>query len=218
MTASRLRPLASVVIPSIGRTESLSRCLTSVFRQTLGRDAYEVIVVDDASNSDYSWLPESVLLLRLPTWGGPGGARNAGVDAANADVVAFLDDDVTVSSTWLAEVMESLELHPEASAVGSYLRPPDAMLASSAPARLEFSGLVAAGCFGPATVARADRSAAWGTNNLAYRREAFLALGGIPRTYQRRRGSRPRITRRSRRTPNRLHRLSVYALALVHMA
>ena len=77
---------------------------------------------------------------------GTGGARNAGVAVAKAEIVALADDDQTMARTWLAELLEALELHPEASAAGSYVRPPDALLASSAPARLEFRGLAAAGC------------------------------------------------------------------------
>ena len=67
------RLIASVVIPSIGRTDSLSRCLASIARQTVDRDAFEVIVVDDCSGSEYTWLPESVVLVKLPAWKGPAG-------------------------------------------------------------------------------------------------------------------------------------------------
>ena len=36
-------------------------------------------------------------------------ARNAGVDAASCDVVAFVDDDVVVAADWLVELVRSLD-------------------------------------------------------------------------------------------------------------
>ena len=138
-----------------------------------------MIVVDDCSNSDYRWLPEPVVLLKLPTWRGPGGARNAGVALAKADVVALLDDDQTVPSEWLAELLEALLMTPEASAAGSYVRPPDPALARSAPARLEFQGLAAAGCFAPGGMARADRSPVWKRQHRLASQRIFSPLGGF---------------------------------------
>ena len=86
-----------------------------------------MIVVDDASSADYGWLDASVVLVRLATWRGPGGARNAGVAAANADVVAFLDDDQTVSRTWLEELTGALGPSiPRCPQPVPMVRPPDA--------------------------------------------------------------------------------------------
>lgn len=86
----------SVVIPTRNRWEKLARLgLRSALSQ---RDvALEVIVVDDHSDLP---PPEAglttdprVRLIRLPEWGGVAAARNAGIEQARGEWIAFLDDD-----------------------------------------------------------------------------------------------------------------------------
>jgi poly(ribitol-phosphate) beta-N-acetylglucosaminyltransferase len=97
----------SVVIPVYNTGEDLSRCVESVLAQTL--DDYEVIFADDGSSDgtekrldELEAEHERVRVIHLPPSGGPGGPRNAGVDAARGDYVYFLDDD-----DWLGD--EALE-------------------------------------------------------------------------------------------------------------
>jgi poly(ribitol-phosphate) beta-N-acetylglucosaminyltransferase len=97
----------SVIVPVYNTGEDLGRCVTSVLAQTL--DDYEVIFADDGSDDgtekrldELEREHERVRVLHLPASGGPGGPRNAGVDAARGDFVYFLDDD-----DWLGE--EALE-------------------------------------------------------------------------------------------------------------
>ena len=178
--ARREQPLiASIVIPTIGRTRSLSRCLRSGLSQTADRDSYEVIVVDDASSADYGWLDASVVLVRLATWRGPGGARNAGVAAANADVVAFLDDDQTVSRTWLEELTGALSQHPQVSAAGSYVPAPRRTRCVVCPSEARVPMAFDCWLLWSRGSRRADLSPAWGSGNIAYRRDVLLALGGF---------------------------------------
>jgi cellulose synthase/poly-beta-1,6-N-acetylglucosamine synthase-like glycosyltransferase len=83
----------TVVITTTGRRE-LERSLRSVLAQT--RAAHEVLVIDDrpgeATGSVLSQLRPNVRVLRT---GGVGGsrARNTGIQEADGDVVALLDDD-----------------------------------------------------------------------------------------------------------------------------
>ena len=88
----------SVVIPVHNTGEDLSRCVASVLAQSL--DDYEVIFADDGSTDgtekrldELAAEHERVRVLHLPASGGPGGPRNAGLDAALGDYVYFLDDD-----------------------------------------------------------------------------------------------------------------------------
>ncbi|MDX1383814.1 MAG: glycosyltransferase [Thermoanaerobaculia bacterium] len=86
-------PLVSVVVPTRDRAEWLVRCLESVRRQT--EAGTEILVVDDGSRSPVSEEPfgDRVRLIRLPRPRGAAAARNAGLAAARARFVAFLDDD-----------------------------------------------------------------------------------------------------------------------------
>ncbi len=84
----------SVVVPTYNRAHLLERALRSVIPQCGPRD--EVIVADDGSTDDTATVVEAfggpVRLLRLPHRGA-GAARNAGIEAARGDLVAFLDSD-----------------------------------------------------------------------------------------------------------------------------
>lgn len=96
-------PAISVIIPTRDRLPLLTRALASAASQQ-GADM-EVVVVDDGS-SDATRAQTKALLdqhgahFRLVELGAPGGAghgpnrvRNAGVQAARAEILAFLDDD-----------------------------------------------------------------------------------------------------------------------------
>lgn len=76
-------PDLSVVIPTCGRPELLARCLAALERQTLPRERFEVIVVEDRLRE------------------GPAAARNRGWRRARAPIVAFTDDDTEPDADWL---------------------------------------------------------------------------------------------------------------------
>ncbi len=88
--------LLSVVIPNRNRAQTLLRSLLSLQGQT--RDALDIIVVDDASDTDLSAeyaLAERMgaRILRQPRHLRGSAARNRGVDAARGTHVSFLDSD-----------------------------------------------------------------------------------------------------------------------------
>jgi glycosyltransferase involved in cell wall biosynthesis len=105
----RSAPTISVVIATRNRAERLSRLLDALRAQTLGREAFEVIVVDDGSRDETPALLEreadrDELALRTVTQDasrGPAGARNAGWRAASGSFIAFTDDDCMAHPCWL---------------------------------------------------------------------------------------------------------------------
>ena len=91
-------PPVSVIIPSYNSARFLATAIDSVLAQTT--PVAEVFVVDDGSTDDTSALVESYvarypkLIRYIPQAnGGPGAARNTGLQAASSDWVAFLDAD-----------------------------------------------------------------------------------------------------------------------------
>lgn len=83
----------SVVIPTYNRAAWVGRAVRSAFRA--GGDV-EVVVVDDASTDETPEVCralEGIRYLRLPYNSGLAHARNAGIDEASGEYVAFLDDD-----------------------------------------------------------------------------------------------------------------------------
>lgn len=88
-----MNAIVSVVIPAHNDGRHLRECLDSVFAQDV---PVEVIVVDDGSEDDTAEIlatyGERVKVLRQDN-AGAGAARNAGMDAASGEFIAFLDAD-----------------------------------------------------------------------------------------------------------------------------
>ncbi len=97
-----IKPKVSVVIPTCKRAHFLKRAIDSVLNQTY--DNIEVIVVDDNADDtenrsrtietmgDYSQNDSVAFVLPDKKLGG-GLARNAGINEASGEYIAFLDDD-----------------------------------------------------------------------------------------------------------------------------
>src|SRR5499427_3561620 len=89
-------PNISVVLATYDRRQSLPRAIASVLAQDSVR--FELIVVDDASRdgtADYlaTLADPRIRTIAAQRNGGPSAARNLGLKAARAGIVAFLDSD-----------------------------------------------------------------------------------------------------------------------------
>ncbi|MCS7172667.1 MAG: glycosyltransferase [Armatimonadetes bacterium] len=117
----------SVVIPAYNRPRVLEVCLRCLSRQTLPRNCYEVVVVDDGSEEDLRPSVESfrealqVRFCRLPRNLGRAAARNRGIAEARGEVVVFVDSDVFVVPRFLAVHREIHERHRNAVGRGPIL-------------------------------------------------------------------------------------------------
>ena len=84
----------SVIIPNYNKEKYVKECLDSIFNQTLSKDMYEVIVIDDGSTDNSLDIIKNydVKLLRTNRKRA-GGARNVGIDAAQGEYIIFVDSD-----------------------------------------------------------------------------------------------------------------------------
>ena len=97
----------SVVICSLNGAAGVDRCLQALAAQ---KDTdLEVIVVDDGSTDDTSDVAREhgVTVIRHEVNRGLAAARNTGVQAATAPVVAFLDDDCEPEPEWARELVDA---------------------------------------------------------------------------------------------------------------
>lgn len=116
-------PVVSVVVPTKDRAGYLDVTLASLRDQSLG-EPYELIVVDDGGDPRTRELAEAAGARWMPVAAGhgPNAARNTGIDAAAADLVALVDDDVFAPPDWLRAVVEGAARHEDADAFGGPIR------------------------------------------------------------------------------------------------
>jgi cellulose synthase/poly-beta-1,6-N-acetylglucosamine synthase-like glycosyltransferase len=164
--------LISVVVSTHARPRRLGRLLRCLAGQTLGRDRFEVIVVNDGADaateellaSAQRWGALALTRESTPVRSGPAGGRNVGWRRAAAALVAFTDDDCAPAPGWLAALLAAADLHPGAVVQG--VTRPD-------PTELDRRGLLAH------TVASEELGPQYETCNIAYPRSALADLGGF---------------------------------------
>ena len=85
---------------------------------------YETIVVDDGSTDATAQIAEQggVRAMRVDHRG-LAGARNAGIDAATGEIVAFIDADARADRDWLYHLAEMITRRGAAAAAGPNFAP-----------------------------------------------------------------------------------------------
>jgi GT2 family glycosyltransferase len=168
-------PRASVVVCTYNGGRTLEQCLRSLL--ALDYPDYEVIVVDDGSTDD-----TQAILARFPsvrvirqTNQGLSRARNAGLQAATGEIVAYTDSDCFADRDWLTHLVYQLAYCSAAAVGGPNLTPEDGWLAAC----------VAASPGQPVHVLENEQVAEHIPGcNMAFRREALVAVNGFDPLYR----------------------------------
>jgi histidinol-phosphate phosphatase family protein len=165
-----------VVIPTVGR-ESLERLLDALAGGDGPRPG-RVLVVDDRRDRSSpllaagppGWLAERLVVVPGAA-AGPAAARNLGWRTGAAEWVAFLDDDVVPSRTWLADLAADLDgLDPRVAGSQGRVRVP--LPEERRPTDWERN-------------VRGLESARWATADMAYRRAVLTEIGGFDERFRR---------------------------------
>lgn len=101
-------PLVSVIIPTYNRAHVLQRAIGSVQSQTF--QDFELIVVDDGSRDstrDLLYRYGDTLKIVFQEHRGASAARNAGIEHARGELIAFLDSD----DEWLGDKLAKQTAH-----------------------------------------------------------------------------------------------------------
>jgi glycosyltransferase involved in cell wall biosynthesis len=109
------RPDISVVMATYNRAGKLPRAIASVLSQE--QASFELIIVDDASTDDTKTYLRKladprIRIIEAPNNLGPSGARNLGIEAARAEMIAFLDSDDLYRPARLAAPLAALAADP----------------------------------------------------------------------------------------------------------
>ena len=111
-------PKVSVIIPVYNVEKYLGRCIESILTQRL--QDFELILVDDGSTDgspkicdDFGALDPRIRVIHQENKG-VSAARNAGIDAARAAYVLFMDSDDYAENTWASSLYEKILARPDA--------------------------------------------------------------------------------------------------------
>ena len=106
-------PKVSVIVPVYQVEEYLSECLDSILAQTF-KD-FELILVDDGTKDNcpaimqtYAERDSRIYQIHKKN-GGLSSARNAGLDIARGEYIAFLDSDDKATVSWLEDTVNEAE-------------------------------------------------------------------------------------------------------------
>ncbi|MFH1582749.1 MAG: glycosyltransferase family 2 protein [Candidatus Falkowbacteria bacterium] len=132
--------MISAIIPTYNRQAKLKETLASCEKQTLAKEDFEVIVVDDGSNDgtgnfmhEFMKTGKINLIYLYIAHHGPERARNFGVEKANGDIILFCDDDTSLDKDLLkiheahhkqnsGSALLGLALWDESGAVSDFMR------------------------------------------------------------------------------------------------
>ena len=121
--------MITAAICTRNRAGMLPAALECLARQTLDRDAYEILVVDNGSTDSTAAVlaDHAKMIANLRSVSerrvGLSWARNRAVAEARGQIIAFTDDDVRVSPGWLCAIQAGFDGNPRAVAAGGPVHP-----------------------------------------------------------------------------------------------
>ena len=119
---------ATIQLCTYNRAHLLERVLDACFEQTVGPDAYEVVLVNDGSTDVTPQVIEAARARATCRFtvieqanAGLARGRNAGIARACGERIIFIDDDVLPTPVFVEEHLRSHERHPAAIVRGAVI-------------------------------------------------------------------------------------------------
>ncbi len=122
----------TVIIATYNRSASLARTLDGLLCQTLPKDEWELVVVDNNSTDDTSariaeYIRENSALINVRTFleteQGISPARNRGMKEGFGEYFAFLDDDEVPAPDWAEVYVRFFDSRPDVAEAGGRMIP-----------------------------------------------------------------------------------------------
>ena len=117
--------MISVIIPTYNEEKNIERCLKAFEKQTITREAFEIIIVDGQSSDRTTTIAKNFadrVIQQVSK--GVGGARNDGVQIAKGDIIVTTDADCIPYAEWLQVIQKQFK-DEKVVAVTGFLNPFD---------------------------------------------------------------------------------------------
>lgn len=108
------KPLISIIVPIYNVADYLPRCLDSIVAQTYR--TLDIILIDDGSTDrsgdicdQYALTDSRIRVIHQPN-GGLSSARNAGLDIAKGEYIAFVDSDDFVDCRFIETLYSAIKI------------------------------------------------------------------------------------------------------------
>jgi glycosyltransferase involved in cell wall biosynthesis len=131
MLTNSMEPELSIIICTHNRADLLRKTLDSLLL-LVDIKLVEIIIVDNQSTDHTGDVIDQYLQQnedKLAVYSlfestlGLSAARNAGIRAASANIVAFLDDDAIPAKLWIRTILNTFNQMPEVMAMGGRITP-----------------------------------------------------------------------------------------------
>jgi glycosyltransferase involved in cell wall biosynthesis len=121
----------SVIICTYNRALYLSEALDSLYRQTLSKESFEVIIANNNSADHTEQLckqymethPDMQITYLNEKEQGASFARNTGAALARSALLCFMDDDAIANSDYLSRIIQFFDTHPDSGGLGGRIIP-----------------------------------------------------------------------------------------------
>lgn len=116
-------PDISAVICSYNRYDCLPDAIDSLDRQNLARESYEILVIDNSPDHEYSssfarrYAEHPNLTWIIEHTPGLSNARNAAIQRARGRIIAYMDDDALADVNWLGGIFSAFAMFGDRTAV-----------------------------------------------------------------------------------------------------
>ena len=117
-------PFFSIIVPTYNRPQELTTCIHTLRILDYPRDRFEVIIVDDGSESSPGGIIRGFcghmnVVFVSQAHGGPAAARNTGAQHAKGEFLVFTGDDCFPHKDWLRALAARFEAAPDIALGGS---------------------------------------------------------------------------------------------------
>ncbi len=165
----------SVIIPVYNAETTLSLCLKALSHQSVAKEDYEVIVIDDGSTDNTSNIAKKFNVNYISqTNQGPATARNKGARAARGDIILFTDSDCIPDHSWIKEMVSPFKDSDVVAVKGIYKTSQKELAARFAQAEFEDRYDL---------LKKSSSIDMIDTYSAAFRKDIFLDMGGFDQSF-----------------------------------